>query len=427
MARVRPTKRIAIAAGAAIALVIGLAACSAEPEATVDLPPHAEEAFPDAVVEQLEGAVGNAMTSSGASGAIVGVWAPWSGAWVAGLGTQHPGSDDAVDPTMSFRIAQLTRPMTCDVLFAVTAEGKVQLDDPVPMYVSGVADLTDVTLEQLCDGTSGLGAYAGQLRGLWEANPTRVWNPRELASFGLGQARETAPGEVYRDSDAGYVLLGLALERATGMSAAALYAQYVAAPLGLTETRLPPNKAAAPSDHALTGLLSVPVEGGLDCASPRDVTQFSPSIGFTDSGVVSTLPELRRYVTALATGATTPPALADERFDDPRLNYASAPSWLTVAGGAVLAGSLIGQTGIVPGYATAAYSDPSTGLTVVVVLNNSAKGEIANSLAWELAALASKAPAASGETIPEGGLPWTAEQFHEVIAAAAACVAPAEG
>ncbi len=427
MARVGPRKRIAIATSAVVALVIGLAACSAEPESVVDLPPQAEEAFPDALVEQLEGAVTNAMTSSGASGAIVGVWAPWSGSWVAGIGTQYPGSDDAVDPAMSFRIAQLTRPMTCDVLYAVAAEGRVKLDDPVSRYVSGVADLTDVTLEQLCDGTSGLGSYASQLHGMWETNPTRVWNPRELASFGLGQARATAPGEGYRDSDAGYVLLGLALERATGMSAAALYAQYVTVPLGLTETRLPPDKAAAPSENALSGLVSVPVEGGLDCVTPRDVTEMSPSIGFTDSGVVSTLEDLRRYVVALAAGATTPTAVADERFDDAKLSYESAPSWLTAAGGAVLAGSLIGQTGIVPGYATAAYSDPSTGMTVVVVLNNSAKGELANSLAWELAALASKAPAASGETIPEGGLPWTAEQFHEGIAAAAACVAPAEG
>ena len=43
-----------------------------------------------------------------------------------------------------------------------------------------------------------------------------IWDPRELASYGLGQPRATEPGAAYRDSDAGYLLLGLALERAIG-------------------------------------------------------------------------------------------------------------------------------------------------------------------------------------------------------------------
>ena len=62
-----------------------------------------------------------------------------------------------------------------------------------------------------------------------------------------------------------------------------------------------------------------------------------------------------------------------------------------------------------PGYLTAAFADPNVGLTVAVVLNNSAIGaDVAAYLAWELAAIASKAPAAAGETAPEAGLPWTA-------------------
>jgi D-alanyl-D-alanine carboxypeptidase len=95
------------------------------------------------------------------------------------------------------------------------------------------------------------------------------------------------------------------------------------------------------------------------------------------------------------------------------------------AGGAVLAGSLIGQFGSVPGYLTGVFSDPKSGLTVAVALNNSAASEaIGAYLAWQLAAIASKAPAASGETAPEAGLPWTAQQYHDAIAKAAVCPLP---
>jgi D-alanyl-D-alanine carboxypeptidase len=89
---------------------------------------------------------------------------------------------------------------------------------------------------------------------------------------------------------------------------------------------------------------------------------------------------------------------------------------------------MIGQHGWTPGYATAAYSDPTTGFTVAVVLNDSTAGAVfAQQLSWELAAIASKAPAASGETAPEFGLPFTAEQYHAATAEAALpCIPPAE-
>ena len=75
------------------------------------------------------------------------------------------------------------------------------------------------------------------------------------------------PGVAYRDADAGYVLLGIALENATRMSAADLLSAYVFTPLGLEQTTLPAVSAAAPGATALPGYQSV-----LDCADLRDYT-----------------------------------------------------------------------------------------------------------------------------------------------------------
>ncbi|MET0296351.1 MAG: serine hydrolase domain-containing protein [Microbacterium sp.] len=416
-------RRAAAALAAAVAIVVALTGCSA-PAPEVDSPPQVEGAFSDDAQQQLQAAVEQAMGATGATGAIVGVWAPWSGSWVAGLGTQTPGGA-AVEADMQFRIGQLTRPMTCDVLYAVAGEGLVALDAPVSDYVSGVADLDDVTLEQLCDSTSGIGMYTTQLSPLMTSNPYRVWNPREVVSYGLGRQRTSEPGAALNDSDTGYVLLGLALERATGRSAASLIQQYVSRPLGLSATALPSGAAAVPAGGAgpLTGLLSVPgADGAIDCASPVDVSAMSASIGFTDSGVVSNVEDLRTYVQALAAGSLIPEAMARERLEGALPAWGGAPSWLSAAGGVVQAGSLVGNYGSVRGYSTAAFADPTTGLTVVVVLNNSVSGSgPALFLAWELAALASKLPAATGETAPEAGLPWTAEQQQQAIVAGAVC------
>ncbi|MHC2998175.1 serine hydrolase domain-containing protein [Microbacterium sp. HJ5] len=419
--RTQPKTRRAIAVASAVVVVaLAIVGCAPDRHVEVPVPPQADAALPQATIDQLQTAVTDAMAATGSSGAIVGVWAPWSGTWVAGLGTQNPVDGGEVTADMQFRAGRVTRAMTCDVLYGAAAQGKIGLDDKVTEWVASVPALSDVTLEHLCDGTSGIGSYAGRLTPMWIANPTRKWTPRELASFGLGAPRATKPGEVYGGSDAGYILLGMALERALEKPAADLIEEYVTEPLDLEATRL-----GAPSGSVLQGLHSQPLEDGKsNCAEPLDVTEVSPTTGFTDSGASTDIHDLGRYAQALATNALDPGN--DKRFADPLPAGAKTPSWYTMAGGAAQAGSLIGQSGSVPGYITGAFSDPSSGLTVAVVLNNSASGGTAGaSLAWELAAIASKAPAAAGETPPEAGLPWTAEQYHALIAEAAICAAPA--
>ncbi|MCP2638230.1 beta-lactamase family protein [Microbacterium sp. HD4P20] len=418
--RTRSRRHRAVAAvSGVVACLLALAGCSIDQPVEVDTPPQAEVPLPDETVQQLQDAVTQAMGFTGSSGAIVGVWAPWSGSWVTGLGTERPDGGD-VTAELQFRAGKITRAMTCDVLYKVAAEGIVKLGDSVAQYVAGVPDIAEVSLEELCDGTSGIGSFAGQLSSMWLTNPERTWDPRYLASFGLGQPREAEPGVAYRDSDAGYVLLGLALERATDRSAAELIEAYVTDPLDLEATHL----GALDAGTALDGGQAMPTaEGPLDCAAPRDLTAASWTIGFTDAGAVTDIDDLGRYVQALASGAIV---TDEDRFADALPATPDAPSWYTAAGGALQAGPLVGQFGKVPGYITAAFSDPDSGLTVAVVLNNSAAdGAVGAYLAWQLAAIASKAPAAEGQEMPEAGLPWTPEQYRDAIAAAAVCTPPA--
>ncbi len=422
------TRRARAAVAVAAALALLLTGCTSDQNFTYTPPEQVDAKLPDDTVSAMQDAVSHALTASGSSGAIVGVWVPWSGTWVTGVGTQKPGGGADLKKDMSFRIADETRLMTCDVLYALADAGEVELDDPITRYVSGVADMDSITLLDLCNGTSGAGSSEGILKGAWLNTPEREWAPLELASYGLGLAR-VAPHTTYRDSDAGYLLLGLALERATSLTASELIAKYVTTPLGLESTSLPGAAAAAPGSGAvMNGHYLNAVEGGFDCAAPVDITTLSASSGFTDSGVVSTIEDLGRYAQAEAKQVLRTQK-KPERFSAPLPAYDGAPSWFQATGGGFLAGSMIGQQGWVPGYATAAYSDPATGFTVAVVLNNSTTGAgMAQYLAWELAAIASKAPAASGQTAPEFGLPFTAEQYHQAIAdSAITCVAPPEG
>jgi len=421
------SRRVRAAAAGVAALSLFLTGCAPDDGYTYTPPAQVDGSLPDDTVTAMQDAVANALTASGATGAIVGVWVPWSGTWVTAVGTQAPGGEGGeLSTDMSFRIADETRLMTCDVLYALADEGAVELDAPVEDYVSGVAAMEDITLLDLCNGTSGIGSSEATAKSAWLNTPARQWSPLELASYGLGQTR-TAAHTTYRDSDAGYLLLGLALERASNLTASELIAKYVATPLGLTSTSLPGVAAAPPSSGpVMNGHYLNAVEGGYDCTAPVDITTLSSSTGYTDSGVVSTIDDLGRYAQAEAAQVLRTKE-KPERFASPLPAHDGAPSWFQATGGGFLAGSMIGQQGWTPGYATSAYSDPATGFTVAVVLNDSTAGAgFAQFLAWELAAIASKAPAASGQTAPEFGLPFTAEQYHQAISdAAITCVEPA--
>lgn len=418
------SRRWRAAAAGAVALALVLTGCSGSESFSYTPPEQVDAPLPDDTTAQMQAAVENAMAATGSTGAIVGVWVPWSGTWVTGLGTQSVEDQSEVTTDMTFRIADVTRMMTCDVLYGLVDDGVVKLDASVTEYASGVAQLEEITLLDLCNGTSGIGSSEALVKGMLLNTPERVWPALELASFGLGQAA-VAPRTTYRDSDAGYLLLGLALERASGKSASQLIAEYVTRPLELAGTSLPGSTAAAPGEVALSGNYLPAIEGGYDCAAPTDITVLSASAGFTDSGVVSTIEDLGRYVQADARQGLRDEGAEPDRFSTPLPPYAGAASWYQITGGAFMVGPLIGQYGWTPGYATAAYSDPETGFTVAVVLNNSTAGSApAAYLAWELAAIASKAPAADGQTAPEFGLPFTAEQYHQAISDAAICATP---
>ncbi|MEN2738759.1 serine hydrolase domain-containing protein [Microbacterium sp. X-17] len=408
---------IVVGVVAVAVLVAGCSGGSVRP----NVPSQASGALAADMQSQLQDAAEFAMKASGSSGALVGVWAPWSGTWVVGLGVADTATGAAADPAMSFRATTLTRPMTCDVLYALVANGTVSPSDLVSKYVPTVIGLNGVTLGELCDGTSGVGSYRPSVESMWLQNPGRVWDPRELVSYGIGRLAASAPGTAWVDSDAGYQLLGLALEAASGRKAADLYGMYVTGPLGLSQTALPDPAPADPGRDPLHGYVSARgADGAVACTAPTDVTDLSSSIGFTDSGVVSTLDDAKTYTQALAAGSLLPSGV--DRFASAKSPSADAPTWFTTGGGAFRAGSLVGQYGSVPGYLTASFADPGTGLTVVVVLNDSAApAQLAGDLAWQLAAIASKATPAAGRDAATSGLPWTAPQLHDAIAKSAVC------
>ena len=225
------------------------------------------------------------------------------------------------------------------------------------------------------------------------------------------------------------MLLGLALSARPSKSAAQLLDEYVFEPLDLESTtrrgpRPPRRRRPTPCS---TGHHSLPgPDGVMNCTEPLDITTHSSSVGFTDSGVTSTIADLGRYAQALAAGA-----LAREGQPDRWANLlpvsADGPSWLQATGGAYLAGLARRSARL------------DAGLPHERLLRPRHRHDGRRGAEQQRRRQRARGDPSRGNSPPsprrrrrppvrphpEFGLPWTAEQYHEAITQAAVCPLPA--
>jgi D-alanyl-D-alanine carboxypeptidase len=418
----RVTAMFAILSAAALVL----SGCTTTADAKTDGRPQLETPFSAAVSDRLNAALAEAMTLSGSSGAIAGVWAPWAGKWVVAPGTTSIGGNEPLSVDMHFRIATSTRAMTCTVLLKLVDERRVKLSDPVSMYLKRLPSIDGITLGQLCQNTSGLADYRPELMGQFVNNPTREWPPLEVVSSGLAADRVSEPGGVWADSDTGFILLGMALQAATNQDWASLYDHYIFQPLGMDSTSFPSG-----SDTAIPGAHPHGYAAALDqarqpvCDVVHDETALSNSMSWVAGGVVSTIGDMKTWTQALADGALVSAKSSKTQWATVPLGANSASSE-SYGLGVQQVGPLRGHSGAIPGFLSAAYTEPASGLTIVVMLNNSNAGAgFVQHLAQRLAAIVSKEPAAGTQQAPQFELPWSEDQMVQAMQAGAVCQPPA--
>jgi D-alanyl-D-alanine carboxypeptidase len=420
-------RRRRIAPVAVLITALALSGCTGgtiDPAAEFD---HVDGTLDEAVTSNLEALLDEAVALSGSSGGEAGIWVPWAGEWQGAAGSvSFDEGAPAVTPETEFRMASVTTEVTCTVLLRLVDEGTVALDDQVAEYVDWVPGLDGITLEQLCRHTSGIADYYPVLRSHFVRNPERVWPAGELLASGLALPRVGPPGEQWSYSRTGVLLLSLALERRTGRSWNDLARQYVLGPLGLDDTELPSPTETA-HEEALGGYSAgIAQNGAIDCAVLLDDSKQSSSIGGAAAGALTSLDDLHRLSEAFATGALVSEHSAREQWS-PTPVGGDAPAWQQWGLGGGEYGPMRGTAGEAPGALTAAFTDPESGLTVAVALNNSTSGDaFVREVAFAFASIASKASPAPEHQQPLVELPWSLEQATAKMRELAKCPTPVE-
>jgi CubicO group peptidase (beta-lactamase class C family) len=181
--------------------------------------------------------VDDAMVRSHLSAVIVRVTEDGKEVVTRAVGESMTGVPATTD--VHFRNGAVAISYVSTLLLRLVDEGKVSLDDKISKWLPDVPHSERVTLGQLAQMTSGYVDYVignTAMNDALYADPFRQWTPEELLAFAVDQPLRYEPGTNWNYAHTNYVLLGLALEKATGESMPKLLSEKVLRPLGLTNT-----------------------------------------------------------------------------------------------------------------------------------------------------------------------------------------------
>jgi D-alanyl-D-alanine carboxypeptidase len=303
-----------------------------------------------------------------------------------------------------FRIGSNTKTMTSTVILQLVEEGKLKLNDPIAKFVPGVPNGKKITIRELAEMRSGLYSYSFDpaFNATLDTQPQKPWTPGELLKIAFSHKPNFAPNAQYEYSNTNIVLLGVVIEKLTGMKAAQAFQKRIFGPLGMKHSSLPEGRQSTiPGPHAQGYQYGSNVEtidsyavpkaelaAALDgTKAPIDFTDSNPTWAWTAGGAISTPRELATYAKALGTGkGLLSPKMQKVRLDSLRPVVPGDKSGVEYGVGlAQFAPGIVGHDGQLPGFSSFMAYDINTGTTIILAANLSASPVTGENAAVELA------------------------------------------
>jgi CubicO group peptidase (beta-lactamase class C family) len=202
-------------------------------------------------------------------------------------------------PQTQFRIASLTKQFTAMAILLLQHAGKLSVDDPICRFIAPCpAPWQAITIAEVLSHTSGIPDLAdGDI-----ADYTRPLMPSQLLALIAAKPLDFTPGSQFRYSSAGYNVLGVVIEHASGLPYATYLRQAIFAPLHMDHSGYDVNHPALPA-HAT---------GYSTWQQPADF--FDITLPFAAGGLASTVEDLARWDQALAAGTLLPAAALAQLF-----------------------------------------------------------------------------------------------------------------
>jgi D-alanyl-D-alanine carboxypeptidase len=258
----------------------------------------------------------------------------------------------------SYNLASIGKIFTQVAIAQLAAKGKLALADTISKHLPNlpVPSSDKITIQQLVTHTSGMGDIFGEK--YFQTPPSSLKRLSDYVPFFANVPLQFEPGSGNSYSNAGYVVLGLIVEKVSGKEFHEYVRENIFAPAGMKDSG-PYEPQVAVANRAIGYTLRGPGGPG----APQPVTENLPARNSSAGGSRSTAPDLLRFDQALRNDRLLPKTWTDWIFSNKpgarTKNPAEAPGRsgaLAIAGGS-------------PGVSTAMDMNLDTGTTIVVLTN----------------------------------------------------------
>ena len=310
---------------------------------------------------RLDAAIEDVRRQAGIPGVIAGVWLPGRGSYTRATGVSDTATGRPMTTDLFMRIGSETKTFTVTALLELVDEGRIRLDDPIAAHIDGVPCGDRITLRQLAEMRSGLFPYTSDpdFTHALLSDPHRSFTPHELLAYGFKHQNTFGPGEAFQYSNSNLILLGLVVEKVSGLGLADFIHQRVLRPARLHHT-LFPQGAEIPEPHA-HGYTNQTLSGDI-----ADTTDWNSSWAWAAGAMISDFQDLRRWARIVATGTLLSPHTQAERLKVLPTGFPGTNYGL----GIFETSGWIGHNGSTPGYESVTVYLPPQKATLVLLINS---------------------------------------------------------
>ena len=226
---------------------------------------HAEELLPATMRADIDKAVNELLTKSGAPSASIAIVKDGKIAYTHAYGLARLEPKTEATTEMRYSIGSISKQFTAAAVLLLVEEGKLSLDDKVVRWLPELTRANEVTVRQLLSMTSGYQDF-------WPQDYVmpmmlKPVQPQEIADRWAKIPLDFDPGTKWQYSNTNYAIAGMIVERVSGMSVVELLRKRVFTPLGMTTVSDSDQAALGESDpqrylrYALGPLRVAPKEG----------------------------------------------------------------------------------------------------------------------------------------------------------------------
>ena len=213
-----------------------------------------------------------------------------------GLANKAANSPNRADT--KFDLGSMNKMFTAVAIAQLAERGKLSFTDTVGKHLPDYpnkAVAEKVTIHHLLTHTSGLGNYQNEA---FIANLTKIKTVADLLPFFVNDSLAFEPGAKMQYSNAGFALLGLVIEKASGQNYFEYVKEHIFKPAGMINTDSYERDKNTP--NLALGYMRMNDRGMPDPSVPlRENTSLRPSKGSSAGGGYSTVEDMLKFSLAL--------------------------------------------------------------------------------------------------------------------------------